>query len=125
MTTRSFEDQVLPVEFPYPPAAPLSIEKVVRERDGQSCRLCGKTIEGDTPPLVNCRPGRSAGELAELQMALACFGCASDVTAARRAADGHHADAPRRDRALLRMLTLLYLENCQMAEMRPLQEVML
>lgn len=111
------------MDFPQPIATPMSVEKIVRERDGNSCRLCGKTIETDAVPLVNCRPGRGAGEWPELQMALACFGCASDVSAARRAADGRHADAPRTYRVLLRMLTLLYLENCQMAEVRPLQAV--
>lgn len=121
MTTALREEPTLPAAFPLP--KPVDSRTAVIDRDGTSCRLCGKTVQSDPIPLVNCRPGKAAGEWPELQMALACFGCASDVSAARRAAGGEAADAPRRERIVLRLLTLLYLENCQMAEVQPLRVV--
>lgn len=115
MTTTFCEEPTLPAEFPLP--KPVSVRTAVIDRDGSTCRLCGKRDLGENVELVNVRPGVQAGELAELQIVVGCDPCRS---AAVYAASG---DSTSRTRRTMRLLAFLYLENCQIAQTLPLRAV--
>lgn len=118
MTTTFCEEPTLPAEFPLP--KPVSVRTAVIDRDGSTCRLCGKRDLGENVELVNVRPGIQAGETAELQIVLGCHACGA---AAHYAAKYAATDESSRVQRTLRLLRFLYLENCQIAKTLPLRAV--
>ncbi|MCT1608023.1 hypothetical protein M3B43_12015 [Nesterenkonia massiliensis] len=128
------EDQPLPIgDLPEP--RPLSVAEIAQQRDGSHCRICTALLHSEhddarpNPRLVNLLPGHPAGEKPELGIVLACQPCADDVVFIHRNPDysGYEQltliQEARKFRILQRTLKLLYLENCSMANLKPLEVV--
>ena len=105
----AWEDQPLPASFPPPPPPP-SIEEIVSDRDGDTCRLCWK---GGASSLARVKDESSPSDDPELIMVRACWGCAQHVKHVWASLNAGGEERLIRDyRMVMTLMDLLYQQNC-------------